>query len=748
MPRRLIWPSVAWLACGAAEAFAAGGADAATNVSEQGVKIGAVDLTIIVCYLVGIVALGCWAGIRKRREAQGSDYFLAGKSLRWPIIGLALFATNISTIHLVSLAQCGYTSGLLYGNFEWMAGFTLICLSLFFAPFYIRSKVATLPDFLEKRYNRSCRDWVAVLSIVSAIFIHIGFSLYTGALVLNGLFGINMYLSIISVAVLTGLYTTIGGLLAVVLTESIQTVILLIGAICITLFGLNAMGGGWNAEDGWVQWKVMEGWASLKDHVHPVNYSVMRPGTEPTGLSMWAVLLGYPVIGIWYWCCDQTIVQRVLAAKNEIHARVGPLFAGFIKILPMFIFVLPGLICLGLIEKGVLTQPLTDSKDTYAYLIRNLLPVGLKGLVAAALLAALMSTVSGALNSIATLFSYDIFRRWRPQTSDRSLVLIGRVVTFCAMIAAILWSPHVGQFESIFQGINDLICYIAPPITVVFLWGVFWRRASGTAALITLISGSVLGLAVFAIDWYDVGGWNIHSMISGFGLFLIGSATLVVLSLLFPHRHTQESSALVWRTPLESLRGEAWRGVGNFRFLAAALTVILVALYFLFAGNQSYYPISGRITLADGTPAVGVRLTGDCGDPVFNFSAVTDQEGNYAYATKERAGGAPAGTKYRIKIALEIMSEELAETLAALPSWEVIEVDRQKDARLLINEATGAVIRIEEGELLKILPPTPIPARYGELSTSGLNLTVEKKVNRFDVKLEPAGELLASQRVE
>ncbi len=636
------------------------------------VKIGTLDVAIIVGYLVGIVALGCWAGL-KRKGHEGQAYFLAGKSLTWPIIGLALFATNISTIHLVSLAQCGYTSGLLYGNFEWMAAFTLICLSLFFAPFYIRSKVATLPDFLEKRYSRPCRDWLAILSIVSAIFIHIGFSLYTGAVVMRGLFGINMYVSIITVAALTGLYTIIGGLLAVVLTESIQTVILLLGAICITLIGMDKMGG----------------WAELQAHVHPVNFSIIRPSSDPTGLSMWAVFLGYPVIGLWYWCCDQTIVQRVLGAKDEVHARVGPLFAGFIKILPMFIFVLPGLIGLGLINKGVLTEPLENSEDVYAYLINNILPVGLKGIVAAALLAALMSTVSGALNSIATLFSYDIFKRWRPDTSDHSLVVIGRIVTFCAMIAAILWSPFVGQFGTIFQGLNDLICYIAPPITVVFLWGVFWRRASATGALITLLSGSLLGFGVFVIDWYDVGGWSIHSMISGFVLFLIGSATLVVFSYVFPHEHTEESAALVWKTPWESLQGDSWPGLGDFRLLAAVLLVVMLFLYWAFAGSDSYYPLAGKITLADGKPAVAAQLDFECDDPTFNFTATTDEDGKYAYGTGAQAGGAPAGITYRVKI-----------------------VESETDV------------------------PALLPSNYASFETSGLQFTVEAKRNQFDIKLD------------
>ena len=514
-----------------------------------------IDTLVIIAYLIGIVGLGCWAGLRRRRDgAGGKDYFLAGGTLTWPIIGLALFSTNISTVHLVSLAQEGYVNGLAYGNFEWMAGFTLIALALFFAPFYIRANVATLPDFLEKRYSRPCRDWLAVLSIISAVFIHIGFTLYSGAVVLRGLFGIDLHYSIVGTAVLTGLYTIIGGLLAVVLTESVQTVILLLGAICITGIAYGEVGG----------------WSGLAASVEPV-----LPG--------YSVFLGYPVIGLWYWCADQTIVQRVLAAKDENHARMGALFAGFIKILPVFIFVLPGLLCLALIEQGKLPDELTDSADTYAFMIGHLLPVGLKGLVAAALLAALMSTVSGALNSIATLFSYDLYKRWKPDTSDRRLVAVGRIVTLIAMVAAILWSPQLDKYESIFQGIVAIISYIAPPITAVFVWGVFWPRASSAAALATLGLGSALGLTVFLLDWFkERTEWDMPVLMAAFYLFVICSAILVIGSLISPHRHTAESRALVWAHPLDALRGEAWRGIGNYKVLSAILLATMVTLYVIF----------------------------------------------------------------------------------------------------------------------------------------------------------------------
>ncbi len=533
----------------------------------MGLRIGATDVVIIVVYLVGIVVLGCWAGLRQRRGELGKSYFLAGGTLTWPIIGLALFSANISTVHLVSLAEEGYKNGLAYGNFEWMAPFTLIILSLFFAPFYIRSRVATLPDFLERRYSRACRDWLALLSIVSAIFIHIGFSLYAGAVVLRGMFGIEIMHSIVAVALLTGLYTIIGGLLAVVWTESIQTIVLLAGAVCLTAIGYVKIGG----------------WHGLSSAVEPVKLTLLRSADDPSGLPWYSVFLGYPVIGIWYWCTDQTIVQRVLGARDERHARLGPLFAGFIKILPVFIFVLPGLICYGLIKQGIVPDTLADSADTYSFLIANLLPVGLKGLVAAALLAALMSTVSGALNSIATLFSYDLYKRWRPDIEDAKLVLVGRAVTFVGMVLAVAWSPFVSRFPSVFQGINAMICYIAPPITVVFVGGVLWRRASAAGAFATLVAGSAMGFVVFLLDWFsDWTGWRVPFMMAAFYLALACAAILVCVSLWRPDAEERDLEGLTWSDPLEPLRGIRWRGIRDYRVVAGALAAVMVALYVLF----------------------------------------------------------------------------------------------------------------------------------------------------------------------
>ncbi len=553
-------------------------------------SLSVADIAVIVIYTVGIVILGCWAGLRKRGGGEAKEYFLAGGTLRWPVIGLALFATNISCVHLVSLAQSGYDSGLLNGNFEWMAAFTLVLLGLFFAPFYIRSGVTTLPDFLEKRYSRQCRDWLAVLSIVSAVTIHIGLSFLTGGIVLKELFGIDMYTGIVVVAVLTGIYTIIGGLMAVVVTEAIQTVVLVLGAAVITYFAWDKIGG----------WEPMVD--VLREKGELAKLSMLRPHGDADGLPWYAVFLGYPVLGIWYWCADQTIVQRVLGAKDEQHARVGPLFAGLIKVLPVFIFVLPGLMAYALVESGGLDiasltsvneagETEIDSKGIYGVMITQLLPQGLVGLMVAALLAALMSTVAGALNSISTLFSYDLYKRFRPDTSDRELVFVGRLTAGVALVAAIGLVPLLDGYPSIFNGLNDIIAHIAPPVTCVFVLGVFWPRASAVSAKLTLWFGSALGAGVFLIsklgegtaaaEWLRAlsGG---SFMMMAFYLLCACVAMQVVFSFIWSSCERERASKLYWASPLEPLRERGWPGIGNYKLLSVLLVGGMAVLYSFF----------------------------------------------------------------------------------------------------------------------------------------------------------------------
>ncbi|WP_428305079.1 sodium:solute symporter family transporter [Lacipirellula sp.] len=542
--------------------------------------MGLIDLIIVVVYLLAVVAVGCWSSLRKSSEESSagaaSEYFLAGGTLRWPIIGMALFATNISTVHVVGLAEAGFKSGLLMGNFELLAGFTLILLANFFAPLYIRSQVVTLPDFLEKRYSRPSRDVLAIVSVVSAVFVHIGFSLYTGAVVMNGIVGVDISLvwSVIAIALLTGLYTILGGLTAVVVTESLQTIVLLAGAIVISA----------------VAWVKAGGWEGIHAHVPATHLSLIRAADDPDGLPWYSLALGYPVIGIWYWCTDQTIVQRVLGAKDENHARVGALFAGFIKILPLFIFVVPGIACYSLVQQGIIpAEKLSHTEQTYAVLVQELLPVGVRGLMGAALLAAVMSTVSGALNSIGTLVSYDMLKRWRPETSDRALVSVGRWSSFIALLMAIAWSLTLSP-SGIFQSINAMITYVAPPITCVFLFGVFWRRASAPAAFATLTLGSLVGVMLFMLEKFKVAWWvdllkaqHIDFLLIGVLLFVLCTAIMVTVSLARPHVHTTDSERLVWRTPWEPLEFRGWPGIMNYKWLTALLAAVLAAVYTLLA---------------------------------------------------------------------------------------------------------------------------------------------------------------------
>lgn len=545
-------------------------------------RVATIDLFVIAAYLVGIVGIGCYAGMSRRREAGANHYFLAAHSLGWPSIGMALFATNISCVHLVSLAQAGYDQGLLMGNFEWMAGFTLILLSLFFVPFYLRSKVATLPDFLERRYCRQCRDWLAVVSIVAAVIFHIAFPLATGWLVLHGIFGIDKWVCIVGLCSLTALYTVLGGLAAVVITETVQAIVLILGACLITGFA----------------WAKVGGWAGMVNGLTEshdlVKLSMLRSSAVEPDFPWYAILLGYPVLGVWYWCADQTIVQRVLGARDEQHARIGPLFCAAIKVLPVFIFVLPGLLFHVIVRQKLLPGvDVPSSKEVYGVMIRSLLPAGLFGVMAAALMAALMGNLASAANSISTLFSYDLWKRFRPDTPDAALVRIGRLATAVSFILGIALVPLLDRYESIFAGINDIIAHLAPPITCVFLLGIFWPAASATGARWTMWLGSLLGTAAFALKtlhkWDAVAfGWIpgfLHTtpfMLMAFYLFAACVALQVTLTLLRPKAADEDPQKLFWAHPFDALRAPGWPGLGDYRRIAALVFALLVGLYVLF----------------------------------------------------------------------------------------------------------------------------------------------------------------------
>lgn len=535
-----------------------------------------IDAIIIAVYLIGIMAVGILAGYRK--NVSSDQFFLAGRSLKWPIIGTGLFCANISTIHLVGLASSGYKDGLVIGNFEWMASFCLILLGIVFAPFYFRSKISTLPEYLEKRYSTGARTFLAFIFVMSALLVHIGISLYAGAKVLEEFFGINYVISIIGISVITAIYTILGGLRAVMITDAIQAVLLLAGAAILTFFGMKALPG-----------IGIESWADFKAACRPDQLSMIQPITDSAApgrfglreFSWYSILFGYPVLGIWYWCTDQTIVQKILAARTEKDARDGAIFAGFLKILPVFLMVLPGAIGYVLFKDTIGT----DNDSTLMVMMKNLLPVGVRGLMAAGLLAALMSTIEAALNSTATLTAEDIVKRLRPDTPDSKLVLIGRVTAGIVVVLAMLWSTQGGKFGSIFEAINKIPMAFAPGITAVFLWGVFWPRGNKYGAVSALAFNVIIGLVYLAIDIPLVGSkqliakeLGIPFMQVGWYLFLMSSAVYFVVSLATKAPDREQIENLCWTRPMDALRGKM-EGLTDPRVMAVILFVIMAVLY-------------------------------------------------------------------------------------------------------------------------------------------------------------------------
>ena len=540
-----------------------------------------IDLIIIVVYLVGILLIGVLSVRLRRMTSEG--YFLAGRGLGWVMVGAALFASNISTVHLVGLAASGYNEGLVWGNFEWLATITLILLGLVFAPFYFKSRISTLPEFLEKRYGSTARTIMAIIAIMGALFVHIGMSLYAGAVVFHAFFGISVITSIIVISLITAMYTVLGGLKAVVVTESVQTMILIIGAVVLTLFALGAL-----PDHG------VSTLAELKAQLKPGQLNMLHSkeslgllgeGGFESGLTWYACLLGYPVLGLWYWCSDQTIVQRVLGAKSRHAAQMGPIFAGFLKILPVFILVFPGVIAYVLF-KDIIGA---DANQALPVMIDQLLPTGLKGLMAATLLAALMSTIAAALNSSATLVAVDIVKRIRPSTTDQQQIKYGRMAAVVVMILAMAWSTQGDKFSSIFEGINKIAAAIAPPVSVVFLFGVFSKRGTERAAIVTLLSGLVLGITAFCLDFEPISGQmyltrgiGMPFMMQAWWLFVTCTIIYFVVSYTSPRPSKEIIEKYTWESPLAVITRGEFRGARDARFWAGILLVILVILYCIF----------------------------------------------------------------------------------------------------------------------------------------------------------------------
>lgn len=441
--------------------------------------LSSLDWVVIAIYFVLLFGVAVWVIFQKQKNTE--DYFLAGRNIGWFMIGASIFASNIGSEHVVGLAGTGASTGMPLAQFELHAWIVLL-LGWVFLPFYVRSGVFTMPEFLEKRFDSRTRWFLSIFSLVGYVLTKVSVSVYAGGVVIESLLGIDFWTGALITVVITGLYTILGGMRAVIYTEALQTVILIAGALAVTILGLKEVGG-------WNELRVIAG----SDH-----FNMWRPYDDPqfpwTGL-----LFGGTIVGIWYWCTDQYIVQRTLAAKNVTIGRRGAIFGAFLKILPIFIFLVPGIIAFALSKTGKIN--LESSDQALPVLMAYLLPPGVRGLVAAGLLAALMSSLASVFNSCSTLFTVDIYKKINPVASEEKLVRIGRVATAIVVLLGIAWIPLMANISGVlYEYLQSVQSYIAPPITAVFLLGIFWKRMNTVGALATLISGFVLGMFRLAAE--------------------------------------------------------------------------------------------------------------------------------------------------------------------------------------------------------------------------------------------------------
>ena len=484
-------------------------------------SLGTVDWVVVVGYFVLVFAVAIWA-TRRQRTAQttAAGYFLAGRHAGWFIVGASLFASNIGAEHLVGLAGTGAASGVAVGQFEVLASLILLILGWVFVPFYLKSGVFTMPEFLERRYSKGARWYLAIISIIAYVLTKISVTIAAGGIVFEALMGVDFWTGALVVVIATGIYTIFGGLTAVLYTDLLQLFVLVGGAVAVTLFGLGALGG----------------WDALVSSAGPGFLEMWKPVTDPN-FPWTGILFGAPILGIWYWCTDQFIVQRVLSARDQDHARRGTIFGGFLKLLPLFLFVIPGLIAAALARQGRLQLDTPD--QALPALVAALLPVGFRGLVVAGLLAALMSSLSAVFNSCATLITWDVYRELRPKASDRQLVLVGQASTAVLVGLGLLWIPLMRLISGqLYQYLQSVQAYISPPIAAVFLLGVFWRRANAAGAMTALLLGFVLGTARLIAELVkgSLSGWlfayaNVNFLHFAVILFVICTVALVVVSL-------------------------------------------------------------------------------------------------------------------------------------------------------------------------------------------------------------------------
>jgi len=499
------------------------------------------DWAVVGLYFLAVFVVAFMMTRRESTRSSAEGYFLGGRDSGWFVIGASLFASNIGSEHLVGLAGTAAASGVAVGQFEILASLILLILGWVFVPFYLRSGVFTMPEFLERRYNATARWYLAVISITGYVLTKISVTIAAGGIVFEALMGIDFWTGALVVVVATGIYTVFGGLRAVLYTDMLQMFVLIGGALAVTIIGLDALGG----------------WGNMYEVAGSSFFTLWKPMSDPD-FPWTGILLGAPILGVWYWCTDQFIVQRVLSAANIDQARRGTIFGGFLKLLPLFIFVIPGVVAYSLAKQGALQLDTPD--QALPALIGTLLPVGLKGLVVAGMLAALMSSLSSVFNSCSTLITWDIYKKLHPAAGERTLVWVGQLSTIALVGLGLLWIPMMKLISGqIYQYLQSVQAYISPPIAAVFLLGIFWKRMNSSGAVASLATGFVLGVGrlVAELNKQSLGDgllyWfsDINFLHFAILLFVLCSVVLVLVSFMTPEPDPRQVAGLTMQTSQE-----------------------------------------------------------------------------------------------------------------------------------------------------------------------------------------------------
>ncbi|MBN1796090.1 MAG: sodium:solute symporter [Sedimentisphaerales bacterium] len=576
-----------------------------------------VDWLIIAGYFCIVFGIAWWAYLKEKQSQTTTEYFLAGRNLGWWVIGAAVFSSNIGSEHLVGLAGSGATDGVAMAHYE-LHAWCLLVLAWVLVPFYMRSKVFTMPEFLERRFSPVNRTVLSLISMVAYVLTKLAVGIFAGGIVFAVMvpeatfMGLDSFwIGSILVIVLTGIYTIMGGMRAVAYTSAIQTVILVFGSACVTYFGLKAL-GGWDALREWAGSEMFNLWKPLVPEGVTATWA---PVKEPTRMAWYfnnnypwiGMLFCAPIIGLWYWCTDQYIVQRVLGAKNEQIARRGSICSAALKLLPVFIFIIPGMIAFALAKSGqnaALAQTMLDAdgqiirdnaQKAFPMLVTEVMPIGIRGIVVAGLLAALMSSLAGAFNASAALFTIDFYSKLRPLASQKHVVWVGRMATGVMVLIGLAWIPVIKGGKGLYDYLQGIQSYLAPPIFVVFFLGVFNKRLNAKGCLWALIVGFALGLFRLGVDTpvklmkdfaYTEGSfwWIVNNMYFQYYsllIFLICIAVMFVVSYLTKEPSYEKIDGLTYGTLTDEDRKQSraswnkWDVIASCGVLAAILAAYL-----------------------------------------------------------------------------------------------------------------------------------------------------------------------------